>query len=398
MIAGIKNFFKRADIVLLVLCIITNIYGLILIYSATRFNATYHALPRQQAIAMVLGIAVFIVCNYIDLEILMEKWKLVFVLSSLFILLLIPFGADYQGNRNWLEFSWLPFNITPAEVVKLFFVMLLAKQLVYLQRNDKNDLSRVSSVAQLVLHLGWFCGLIFVVSGDAGSVLVYLAIFVIMCWIGGLKKRWFLIGGLAAGGGGAVLWHYLPSDNYWIMRIRVVLDHALDPMDTGWNQARSLLAIRSGGLTGEGYLQGILTQNPSRNYLPERYTDFIFSTCAEELGMVGCILLLALLAAIILRCLYVGLTARSAFSALVAMGYGGMLIFQVVLNVGMCLYVLPVVGITLPFISYGGSSLITLYAAMGFVSGIKMRSLPSWLSDRTDIEWKKPEGSRLYRN
>lgn len=398
MIAGIKNFFKRADIVLLALCIITNIYGLILIYSATRFNATYHALPRQQAIAMVLGIAVFIVCNYIDLEILMEKWKLVFVLSSLFILLLIPFGADYQGNRNWLEFSWLPFNITPAEVVKLFFVMLLAKQLVYLQRNDKNDLSRVSSVAQLVLHLGWFCGLIFVVSGDAGSVLVYLAIFVIMCWIGGLKKRWFLTGGLAAGGGGAVLWHYLPSDNYWIMRIRVVLDHALDPMDTGWNQARSLLAIRSGGLTGEGYLQGILTQNPSRNYLPERYTDFIFSTCAEELGMVGCILLLALLAAIILRCLYVGLTARSAFSALVAMGYGGMLIFQVVLNVGMCLYVLPVVGITLPFISYGGSSLITLYAAMGFVSGIKMRSLPSWLSDRTDIEWKKPEGSRLYRN
>ena len=103
---------------------------------------------------MVLGIAVFIVCNYIDLEILMEKWKLVFVLSSLFILLLIPFGADYQGNRNWLEFSWLPFNITPAEVVKRFFVMLLAKQLVYLQRNDKNDLSRVSSVAQLVLHLG----------------------------------------------------------------------------------------------------------------------------------------------------------------------------------------------------------------------------------------------------
>lgn len=138
------------------------------------------------------------------------------------------------------------------------------------------------------------------------------------------------------------LWHYLPPDNYWIMRIRVVLDHTLDPMDKGWNQTRSLLAIRSGGLTGEGYLQGILTQNPSKNYLPERYTDFIFSTCAEEWGLLGCILLLAVLGAIILRCLYVGLTARSAFSALVAMGYGSMLIFQVLLNVGMCLYVLPV--------------------------------------------------------
>lgn len=398
MIEGIKNFFKRADIVLLLLCVITNLFGLVLVYSATRFNATYHGLPLKQAIAMVIGIGVFIVCNYIDLEILMEKWKLVFVLSSLFILLLVPLGADYQGNKNWLEFSWLPFSIMPAEIVKLFFVMLLSKQLVHLQKKDKNDLSRVRSVAQLVVHLAWFCGLIFVVSGDAGSALVYGAIFVIMCWIAGLKKRWFLIGGLAVAAGGVALWHYLPANNYWIMRIRVVLDHTLDPMDKGWNQTRSLLAIRSGGLTGEGYLQGILTQNPSKNYLPERYTDFIFSTCAEEWGMVGCILLLVLLAAIILRCLYVGLTARSAFSALVAMGYGSMLIFQVILNVGMCLYVLPVVGITLPFISYGGSSLITLYAAMGFVSGIKMRSLPSWLSDHSDIQWKEPDGARLFRN
>ena len=134
-------------------------------------------------------------------------------------------------------------------------------------------------------------------------------------------------------------------------------------------------------------------------YIDGVYTIIDMATAyGTALGLDTTGLLLALLAAIILRCLYVGLTARSAFSALVAMGYGGMLIFQVVLNVGMCLYVLPVVGITLPFISYGGSSLITLYAAMGFVSGIKMRSLPSWLSDRTDIEWKKPDGSRLYRN
>lgn len=398
MVEGIKNFLKRADMFLLVLCIITNIYGLVLVYSATRFNATYHSLPMKQAIAMGIGIVVFIICNYIDLEILMEKWKLIFVLSSLFILSLVPLGTGYQGNKNWLEFSWLPFSITPAEIVKVFFVMLLAKQLVHLQKRDKNDLSRVRSVVQLVIHLAWFCGLIFVVSGDAGSALVYVAIFVIMCWIAGLKKRWFFIGALAMAGGGVALWHYLPPDNYWIMRIRVVLDHTLDPMNKGWNQTRSLLAIRSGGLTGEGYLQGILTQNPSKNYLPERYTDFIFSTCAEELGMVGCILLLVLLAAIILRCLYVGLTARSAFSALVAMGYGGMLIFQVILNVGMCLFVLPVVGIPLPFISYGGSSLITLYAAMGFVSGIKMRSLPSWLSDHTDIQWDQPDGGSLYRN
>lgn len=394
---GIKIFFKRADMLLLALCLAVNVCGLVLVYSATRFNETYHSLPMKQAVAMVIGVAIFVVCNYIDLEILMEHWKPVFALSSLFILSLAVLGTGYQGNRNWLEFSWLPFNIMPAEIVKLFFVLLLAKQLIHLQKRSRDDLSRVSSVAQLVAHLGWFCGIIFVVSGDAGSALVYAAIWVIMCWTAGLKKRWFAIGAGAAALGGGVLWYALPEDNYWIMRLRVVLDHSLDPTNKGWNQARSLLAIRSGGLTGNGFLHGMLTQNHSRNFLPERYTDFIFSTCAEEWGFIGCAILLLLLAAVILRCFYVGLTARSAFSALTAIGYGGMLFFQVALNVGMCLYVLPVVGITLPFVSYGGSSLITLYAAMGFVSGIKMRTLPSWLSDSTDIQRRTPKGG-LYRN
>ncbi len=382
---GIKRFFKQADILLLLLCIAVNCCGLVLIYSATRFNETYHSLPYKQGMAMAIGILIFIVCNYIDLEILMEHWKPVFILSSLFILSLAVIGTGYQGNRNWLEFSWMPFNIAPAEIVKLFFVLLLSKQLIYLQRQNSDNLSRTSSVMQLVLHLGWFCGIIFVVSGDAGSALVYIAIWVIMCWAAGLKKRWFAAGFLVFCMACAVLWYVLPADNYWVMRVRVVFDHSLDPLNKGWNQARSLLAIRSGGLSGNGFLQGALTQNHSRNFLPERYTDFIFSTCAEEWGLIGCSILLLLLAAIILRCFYVGLTARSAFSALTAIGYGGMLFFQVALNVGMCLFVLPVVGITLPFVSYGGSSLITLYAAMGFVSGIKMRTLPSWLSDRTDI-------------
>lgn len=386
---AIRDFLERADMLLLGLCIAANLFGLALIYSATRFQEVYHSLPSKQLIAMVIGIAVFVVCNYIDLEILMEHWKLIFVFSSLFICSLLLVGQGYNGNTNWLEFKFLPFSIMPAEIVKLFFVMLLAKQLVWLQRRDIRDLSRIRSVAQLAVHLLWFCGLIFVSSGDAGSALVYMAIFIIMCWVAGLQKRWFLIGGFFAACAAFVLWLLLDEDNYWIMRIRVVLDHSLDPMDKGWNQTRSLLAIRSGGLTGSGYLNGTLTQNPSKNFLPERYTDFIFSTCAEELGLVGCVILILLLAAIILRCLYIGSNASSAFSALVVMGYSGMLIFQVALNIGMCLYVLPVVGITLPFISYGGSSLITLYAAMGFISGIKMRALPSWLSDRSDIVWKK---------
>lgn len=370
MLRGIKRVFRRTDPVLLGLCLAASLFGLILIYSATRFQATYHALPLKQGAAILLGIGVFALCSYVDTAHLMYHWKLVFGLSSLFLLSLAFFGTGYQGNKNWLEFSWLPFSIMPAEIVKLFFVLLLAKQLGWLQEKERGKLGRFSSTLQLSAHLGWFCGLIFLISGDAGSALVYGAIFILMCWAGGLKKRWFVLGGAAAAGAGWALWHWLPADNYWIMRIRVVFDHDLDPLYRGWNQSRSLLAIRSGGFGGTGYLQGALTQNGSKNALPERYTDFIFSTCGEELGLVGCAVILALLCAIILRCFSIALRAPSPFPALSAMGFGSMLLFQTALNVGMCLYVLPVVGITLPFFSYGGSSIVTLYAAMGFVSGI----------------------------
>lgn len=153
----------------------------------------------------------------------------------------------------------------------------------------------------------------------------------------------------------------------------------------GWQQSRSIMAIGSGGLTGLGYLKGIQTQSKSESALNARHTDEIFAVCGEELGLVGCLLLLLILACIILRCVWVAHRACSAQSALIAMGYAGMLLVQVGINVGMCLYVFPLVGLTLPFFSYGGSSIVTMFAAMGIVSGIKMRSLPSWLRDRSKL-------------
>ena len=153
----------------------------------------------------------------------------------------------------------------------------------------------------------------------------------------------------------------------------------------GCQQNRSVLAIGSGGLFGMGYLNGTQTQSLSEESLPARHTDEIFAVCGEEFGLVGCVLLLALLGGIILRCVWVARRACSPQSALIAMGYAGMLIAQVGVNVGMCLYVFPVVGITLPFISYGGSSILTMFAAMGIVSSIKMRALPDWLRDRNQL-------------
>ena len=220
---------------------------------------------------------------------------------------------------------------------------------------------------------------------------MYVFLFAIMVWAGGLHWSWFLLGLVGIVLGGSMLWLRLPEDNYWKMRILVCLNHDLDPMYRGFQQTRSLLAIQSGKGTGMGYLQGNLTQAAYRSALPARHTDFIFSSCCEELGLLGAAVLLLLLTAIILRCIHISIHAGTAFDALLAMGYAGMFLVQVMLNIGMCLYVLPVIGLTLPFVSYGGSSLITAYAAMGILSGIRLRSLPSWLHDPQGDGWSQED-------
>jgi len=274
-------------------------------------------------------------------------------------------------------------------VAKLTFILLFAWQCI---KCKSHDISSIPSVMQLTAHTGLMCGLIAYISHDFGMVLTYLLIFVIMAWSAGVKKRWFILAIVVSIVGVVVIWPHV-KDLYFAERFTVVIDHLTGNQETlyaqtqgrGWQQSRSILAIGSGGLTGQGFLQGIQTQSSSKEALPARYTDEIFAVCGEEFGLVGCCVLLALLAAIILRCIWIAHQARSPQSALIAIGYAGMLLIQVGVNVGMCLYVFPVVGLTLPFISYGGSSILTMFAAMGIVSGIKMRSLPSWLRDRSQL-------------
>lgn len=280
-------------------------------------------------------------------------------------------------------------NIQPAEVTKLTFILLFAWQCTRLQ---KKGISRVSSVFQLVAHTLMTAGVIAVASGDYGMTLVYLFLFVVMCWCAGVKLRWFTLAAAILVVGIVVVWPHI-SDQYFARRITVVIDHITGNQATlesqtqgvGWQQTRSILAIGSGGLFGRGYLQGIQTQSPYETSLNARSTDEIFAVCGEELGLVGCALIILLLGAIIARCVWVARQAPSPMTALTAMGYAGMLLFQSVLNIGMCLYILPIVGLTLPFFSYGGSSIITMFAAMGVVSSVKTRSLPSWLRDRSSI-------------
>lgn len=394
---SIKAFLKKGDLLLLGLCLAASGFGLVLIYSATQWmgNDRYIRYIVVQSAGICLGVLAYIVMSSVDFELFTERtWKLLAAIEVLFILALIPFGiAGDTINKSWIPLPGIGINIQPAEVVKLFFILLMALQCAKLR---ERGISRPSSVFQLAGHTVLMCGLIAAISKDFGMVLTYLIIFVIMAWIAGVRLRWFALGAgcMAAGIGGIVALSYVSEPlrnkfSYIFKRFTVVIDHLTGNTDTMWEQTlgqgmqqtRSILAIGSGKLTGQGYLNGIQTQSSSSRSIFARHTDEIFAVCGEEFGMVGCILLLLLLFAIILRCIWVANRAATYQSRLIAMGFAGMLMIQVGVNVGLCLYIFPVVGLTLPFISYGGTSVVTMFAAMGVVSSVKMRSLPSWLRD-----------------
>ena len=378
---SVKDILRHIDLVLLGLCLTASAMGLVLVYSATRWHPDAHGDFKKQVIFVFLGVVAYIVFTYLDIDLILEKsWLLLFVFSVGFLLLLIPFGYEINGNRNWMYLPGIPVSIQPAEVVKLTFVLILAR---IIDKSREYGISRPWSVMKMAGFTLFFMGLNTYLSHDFGMSLVYLFIFGVVAFAAGVKLRWFALalGGLA--GLVAAAWSHLPT--HIQMRFRILLDHSLDPKGVGYQQTRSLMAIGAGGLKGMGFLQGPVTQSTVQSSLPERNTDFIFSVCGEEFGLIGCCAVLLVLTLIILRCIQASRIAKDHMSAYIALGFAGMLMTQTIINVAMCLYVGPVVGLTLPFISYGGSSVLTMYACMGAVSGVKMRTLPSWIKDRSEL-------------
>lgn len=379
--AILADFIQQADLVLLGLCCAATLYGMVLIASATHYMDTdgMSGMIRYvgvQGAALLLGLCAYVFMSMIDVEIVLKRWKWVVAFNLIFIgLLLTPLGVGgaTTGNQAWLKIPGIPFQIGPAEIVKITFTLLLAKQLEWL-REEKRDLKSFSSAMMVAGHTLLLMGYYVVISGDMGNALTFFFIFLCMAFAAGFALRWFALLFLSGGAAFAAAWALELIPSYMMDRFRVLFDHSYDALKTGWQQSRSLMAIGSGGVFGQGYMQGTQTQSSYPQSLPYRWTDFIFSVCGEELGLIGCLLVIALLTAIILRVLLVARNAQTPLHCYICVGMAAMLIYQTVINIGMCLFVMPTIGVTLPFFSYGGSSLLTLYAAMGVVSGIKKRS------------------------
>lgn len=369
----LRDFVHRADMFLFTMSVICALYGIVVIASATKSYENGSAqFVIVQTLALVLGILLFIAMTVIDVDIFAQHWTWLYGLSALLLLSLIPFGAvSDTGNNGWLRFFGI--GIQPTEIVKLAFIIVLAKQLAYLK--DYKNLNSVTSVAQIVGHFILMFGLILVTAQDLGSALVYFFIFAVMLFVAGVKIYWFIMGAAAIACMVPIFWTYFLED-YQRNRILAPYDSSIDPDNTGinWQQNQSKIALASGQLTGTGLGEGTQSQS---NAIPGKHTDFIFAVIGEELGLIGACLVLLLLMIIVVRCIQVGLRSGSTMSMLVCFGVTATVVFQTFENVGMCIGIAPVVGITLPFFSYGGSSLFSMFAAMGLVSGIKYRPKPA---------------------
>ena len=356
---------RKGDWVLLLLCIITTAFGCLIIASATQYLNSFRYIGMQ-IVAACIGILFYAIMASVDAEFWLEHRLILVIFNFLILALLIPFGEEIGGNRSWVKLPGVPFNIQVAEICKISYILIMAS----VMNAHKERISSIGSVFTMVFHLGILFVTSYVLSGDLGVCSIFIFVFIVMAFSGGVNLLWFAL----AIGGGIIAFPFVWSrlDDYQRLRIEVLFNPSLDASGTGvrWQSNLSLKSLTGGGMTGQGLFSGHRTQN---GVLTGQHTDFIFSAIGEELGYVGCIAVLLLIGAIIARCIWVGLRSQDYARRMICFGAAAALIFQTLINVGMCTGVGPVIGLTLPFISYGATSIVTLYAMLGLVSGVYAR-------------------------
>jgi len=361
----LKQSILQGDWVLLLLCVFTSAFGCLMTASTTNYLNS----PRYiilQIVGTVIGILLYAVISSLNVDFLMEHRNALVVFNILFLALLIPFGVEVGGNKSWVDLPILPFNIQVAEICKITYILIAAS----IMNAHKENISSLRSVVHMGLHLALLFILNMVLSDDMGVSLIFVFIFAVMAFAGGVHILWF-----AGAIGAAVLafpFVWPRMDSYQRLRIEVLFDPSLDPDGTGplWQTTLSQRSLTGGGMTGQGLFNGHRTQNDA---FTGQHTDFVFSAIGEELGFVGCAAVLLVLGVIIARCVWVGMRSPDYGRRMICIGAAAALTFQILINVGMCVGYAPVIGLTLPFISYGPSSIVSLYAMLGLVSGIYAR-------------------------
>jgi len=358
----VLRLLRNLDGVLLASTAALVTFGLVMVYSTTRSGPHPLVFFRSQLVHLAVGALVAIVILVVDYRSLAAGARGLYVINLILLASVLVLGRSSLGAQRWISLGPLG-QFQPSEFAKLAIVITFAKHLA----DRPGPYHSLWDLAPFLAHIALPMFLIFR-QPDLGTALVYGAILLGMLYAAGARRR--DLAGLAAG---AVLvsplfWHILKD--YQRRRLLVFLDPSLDPLGSGYGIIQSKIAVGSGMLWGKGLFAG--TQNVLQ-FVPEHRTDFIFSVIGEELGFIGAVVLLALCFLWLSRGLRIAALARDRFGALAAVGIVSMVAFHVFVNVGMTVGIMPITGIPLPFISYGGSALMTMLWATALLLNIGMR-------------------------
>lgn len=351
---------KRIDPVVLLCVFAMNAMSIVVLKSQTDAYAEGVGdwYVRVQLLASAAGIVAMLVMTFLDYDALFKKlrWFLI-PLSIAMVIAVKIFGSGHMGNENWISIGNI--SIQPAEFVKILMIISFA---MHLDR-VKDKLNHPLSVLQMAVHAGLYVGLI-LWQGDDGMALVYIGILTVMIFGAGLSL-WYFAGALGAG---VLVFPWLWNRLTVRQQNRVLFgfNPDLDPLDAGMQAIASRECIIAGGFRGAGFSGG----TKYFSLFKAGYSDFIFAVLAEKFGFLGTFLYLALLVTLVLRILWIARSTRKNYASYICIGIAGMILVQATENVGMCLAMLPVVGITCPFLSYGPSSLLSMYICIGIVESV----------------------------
>lgn len=361
-----RTLFKRLDLNLILVILALNLIGLINLYSATHGPNTKDvaSLFIQQIVWLIVGWSVFFICTIIDYIVVTRIALIAYVLNLGAILYVTFFGKVALGAQRWIDLGF--FRYQPSETMKLALIMLMAKILA--TRNSIGPGMGFKEMALPVVALLVPVGLV-MEQPDLGTAMMLLAIGSSMMIFTKVKKS-ILITAIALGITALpVAWQFVLHD-YQKNRVLTFLSPSNDPRGTGYNSIQSKIAVGSGRFFGKGFMKGTQSQ---LEFLPERHTDFIYSVLSEEHGFVGSIAVVGLFCFLFITGIRIATNARDKFGALLAVGVLCYVFWHMFVNIGMVIGLLPIVGVPLPLLSYGGSSMLTTMAGLGMISSVAYR-------------------------
>ena len=356
----IADYLRETDKLFMIICLFTSLFGCAAVLSTTRFTGSSRQFLTQ-LVGTLLGLAAAIFISNLDFVTITRHWYVAALIGLVPVILTFFIGVAPEGtdDRAWLI---LPGGLSfqPAELLKIAFIVTFSAHL----GKVADEVNKLKKLIPLCIH-GAIPVVLIHFQGDDGTALVFALMFVCMLVSAGLSWK-YVVSALGAAVVAAPIVYFFVMNSDQKKRLQVIFDLESDLLGAGYQQWRGRAALASGGIFGQGYMKGELTGLGS-NGVPEGYNDFIFTCIGEELGMLGCLAVVILLATICLRALRNAKICKNPIGKYICVGFFGMVAAQTIINIGMCVSILPVIGITLPFFSAGGTSLCCLYFGVGLV-------------------------------